>query len=107
MSDLISRDALLCVPHVCKVTEYDETGCGITYLAVPVDAIKAAPTIDAVPVVRCKECKYRDTDLCPMCYEAYTYNEDDGADYYTVDNTTHDGYCHMGRAAGGGVIDDV
>ena len=101
MSDLINRDALLCVPHVRKVTEYDEGGWEMTYHAVPVEAIKAAPTIDAVPVVRCKECKYRDTDLCPMCYEAYTYNEDDGAEYYTVDNTTYDGFCHMGKKMDG------
>ena len=26
--------------------------------------IYAAPTVDAVPVVRCRECKYRGTDDC-------------------------------------------
>ena len=26
--------------------------------------LTAAPTIDAVPVVRCRECKYRGTDDC-------------------------------------------
>ena len=26
--------------------------------------IKTAPTVDAVPVVRCRECKYRGTDDC-------------------------------------------
>jgi hypothetical protein len=54
---LIDADALLKkAPNVCKVTEYDETGCGISYLAVPVEAIKNAPTVDAVEVVRCKDC---------------------------------------------------
>ncbi len=47
MNDLISRRALLVVPNVCKVTEYDESGCGISYLAVSVDAIEAAPAVDA------------------------------------------------------------
>ena len=28
--------------------------------AVPVEEIDKAPTIDAVPVVRCQECKYKD-----------------------------------------------
>ena len=25
-----------------------------------------APTIDAVSVVRCKECRYKDMEICPM-----------------------------------------
>ena len=28
------------------------------------DFLNAMPTIDAVPVVRCRECKYRGTDDC-------------------------------------------
>lgn len=64
--------------------------------------IKEAPTIDAVPVVRCKYCKYRGYDDCPMCHDEYTYDEDDGGDYYTVDNTEDDGFCHMGARMDGG-----
>ena len=31
--------------------------------------LKKQPTIDAVPVVRCKDCIRRyDTDECPMCF---------------------------------------
>jgi len=55
---LIDTDDLLKVPNVRKVTEYDETGEGITYLAVPVEAIEKAPTIEAESIVRCKDCKY-------------------------------------------------
>lgn len=29
-------------------------------------ALNAVPTIDAVEVVRCKECRYKDTELCAM-----------------------------------------
>lgn len=58
MSDLISREALLVVPNVRKVAEYDETGEYITYFAVPEDAIKNAPAVDAVEVVRCKDCAF-------------------------------------------------
>lgn len=54
----IDGDARLTVPNVQKVTEYDETGEGITYLAVPVEAIEKAPTIEAEPVVHCKDCKH-------------------------------------------------
>ena len=42
-----------------------------------------APTIDAVPVVRCKYCIRRyDTDECPMCYliegKYYEYTNENG-----------------------------
>lgn len=47
---LIDANALVAVPNVCKVTEYDETGCGMSYNAVPVKAIYDAPTIEAEPV---------------------------------------------------------
>lgn len=48
--DLISRSALLDSYDVRKVTEYDESGCGMDYKAVPVDVIAAAPAVDAAPV---------------------------------------------------------
>lgn len=47
---LIDADALLKVPNVRKVEEYDETGEFISYLAVPVEAIEESPTIEAEPV---------------------------------------------------------
>ena len=37
--------------------------------AVPVEEIDKAPTIDAVPVVRCQECKHKNTTACPA-YDA-------------------------------------
>ena len=48
-------------------------------------------------LVRCRECKHRGFDSCPMCHDEYTYDEDDGGDYYTMDNTTDDGFCHKGE----------
>jgi hypothetical protein len=61
------------------------------------DHINEAEDIDAVPVVRCWECVLRGSDYCPMCHDEYTYDEDDGGDYYTVDNTDDDGFCHIGK----------
>ena len=49
-NDLISRSALLSGFDVRKVTEYDESGCGVDYKAVPVEAIENAPAVDAEPV---------------------------------------------------------
>ena len=49
-NDMISRSALLSGYDVRKVTEYDESGCGVDYKAVPVEAIEKAPAVDAEPV---------------------------------------------------------
>lgn len=55
--------------------------------------IDEAPSIDAVPVVRCFECANRgDKRKCPMCFD-----ESDGIDFYQVDNTDDDGFCHYGE----------
>lgn len=84
-NDLISRSALLDSFDVRKVTEYDETGCGMDYKAVPVEAIEAAPAVDAEPVrhgrwlkakasfhKKCSYCKHvlhmpRERNFCPDC----------------------------------------
>lgn len=59
-------------------------------------------TVDAVPIVRCKECKYRGYDDCPMCHDEYYYDEDDGGDWVTRDMTVDDGFCHKGAKMDGG-----
>lgn len=46
----IDANALYTPRNVRKVTEYDETGCGIDYLAVPWEVIQNAPTLDYAPV---------------------------------------------------------
>lgn len=51
--------------------------------------VEEAPTIDAVPVVRCKDCIRRyDTDECPMCHLS-----EGKYDEYTNGN----GYCDRGE----------
>lgn len=51
------------------------------------------PVVDAVPVVRCKDCIHRGWELeCPMCFDEWDEN-----DIHTVDHTTDDGYCHCGE----------
>lgn len=47
---LIDADAVLKVPNVNWVHEFDETGTSIRYKAVPLEAIEKAPTIEAEPV---------------------------------------------------------
>lgn len=50
--------------------------------------LKAIPTIDAVPVVRCRECKH-----------TYAVDFNPGVTYcwYTRQPTPLDGYCHKGE----------
>lgn len=51
--------------------------------------LQEAPTVDAVPVVRCKDCIRRyDTDECPMCHVS-------GGQYYEY--TSDNGYCDKGE----------
>ena len=51
--------------------------------------LREAPTIDAVPVVRCKDCIRRyDTDECPMCFLIE-------GKYY--DYTNENGFCDRGE----------
>lgn len=54
--------------------------------------IEQSPTIDAVPVVRCKDCRRRGSVLCPMRYE-----EPDGYLIRVTDSTVEDGYCAYGQ----------
>lgn len=74
MSDLISRRELL--KHRHKVVEYDEAGFSMDYFAVPVEEIKNAPTVEAVPVVR-GEWKYDwlGEYICSNCYERVRVKE--------------------------------
>lgn len=98
MSDLIDRSALMTFPNVRKV----EIGFGMPpYLVVPVHAINGAPAVDAVEVVRCRDCKHRgDPDVCPMLDEVYY-----GFETERYDATDDDGFCHMGEKMDGGAED--
>lgn len=61
------------------------------------ELIANTPTIDAVPVVRCRECKWQHTLDCPMNYEVATYHEYDGHCTYLGSNACNDdGFCWCG-----------
>lgn len=55
------------------------------------EAIERVPTIDAVPVVRCKDCEYMTEH----------YDTDGNVPYWTCSEwdsgTDYDGYCHYGK----------
>lgn len=61
--------------------------------------IREAPTVDAVPVVRCCDCNNRnDEEKCPMCHtEEVTFDDGDGYIEYESwikDKTDDNGFCH-------------
>lgn len=80
-----------------------------TYAAALGEAISIVDrrqTIDAVPVVRCKDCWKRGGYHCPMFYEEMTCCDDDGYDWADHDNTEDDGFCHCGERMDGEPDDD-
>lgn len=83
-NDLISRAALL--KYTTRMTEYDESGCGVPVLVVRREDIEKVPGVDAAPVRRgewtepykndiwdcyvCSKCKYPSDcafRYCPGC----------------------------------------
>ena len=59
-----------------------------------------APTIDGVPVVRCKDCWKRGGYQCPMFYEELVSYDEWVSDWIEHDKTTDDGFCHCGERIG-------
>ncbi len=103
MSDLISRKALVKVilavrdriPRNWNAGEWLRGG-----LHKALRAVETAPAVDAVEVVRCKDCKHRgDGYACPM-YFAHMHCEDD-------DFTSDDGFCERGAKMDMEVSGDV
>ena len=77
-SDLISRSALL--KNAVFMTWYDEGGWDLDLKAVPVDAVENAPAVDAVEVVRCKDCTLWDREHIEM-YQHSTERPEQQAEF--------------------------
>lgn len=58
---------------------------------------------EAVPVVRCKDCKHRNNpNKCPMCWDEWIIYEDEPFGHYEkYDETDDDGFCHRGARMDG------
>ena len=77
-------DADNLVPDICDA----EIEYGTKPVHFSANAIDLAPTVDAVPVVRCRECKYHNKPPCPMRLsfnwtedeDFCSYGEKEGAD---------------------------
>ena len=54
--------------------------------------VDSMPTVDAVEVVRCKDCKHRGSNLCPM----------ETVELYPWFGTKNDAFCSYGERKGDG-----
>lgn len=61
--------------------------------------VQAEPTVDAEPVVRCKDCKHHRNRSCPM----RSLGLMPGGRLQVVDNADDNGFCYMGAKMDGGV----
>lgn len=77
MTDMISKIAALKeIDWAINLAMDDEMHYAMCTLG---ERIEELPAIDAVPVVRCKDCKHRGGYNCP------------------IDRTDGDGFCHRGE----------
>lgn len=59
-------DAIELISKARRMETTDNNGIPVDTFAVPVMVIEDATTVDAVEVVRCKNCKYQYTPDCTM-----------------------------------------
>lgn len=98
MSDLISRSAVLKKMDELIDFAYRNEDDDLHHTLVTVCSyIDEIPALDAVPVVRCVDCKHRCTFVCPMYHTETCLDDLDGFDDYDVDRTDDDGFCHLGE----------
>lgn len=82
-----------------RLIKYLEEDCFMTDVLVVVDTF---PTIEAEPVVRCRDCRKRRSRECPMCDYEQLWDDDEGwIDAYR-DRTEDEGFCHKGAMMDGG-----
>jgi hypothetical protein len=100
---LIYLDDLLKFP--IRINHYDKEN-GNEHFVFGIESVleyaEHLPTVDAVEVVRCKDCKHRgDAEECPMRYfETERSYDADGhmmLDYFDHDYTKDDGFCDRGE----------
>ena len=100
---LIDADALVSALNNGRLKE--QTGRAVPFnagVAFALTMVEYAQTIDAVPVVRCKDCRYWDE------HSQYGYDDENGTygnycmiwtpddDFYAVE-TPEDGFCYNGE----------
>ena len=87
-----------------NLDQYSDLAAALGDVQTVRDILSDAPTIDAVPVVRCRECRHRYTMNCSMYYECsqcggqWDWTTDDdfcSRGEQRVTPTCHDGVCEI------------
>lgn len=97
--DLISRNAMI---NMCKeviAQEWNHKAAPASWAHAYesfVDSLETAPAVDAVEVVRCRDCKYLSIyeEICESCGNV---DEHCGVCKCTWNCTRFDGYCNRGE----------
>lgn len=81
MGEYIEREAARAEIRKGKVVTYDAFGIGVIRgIEIALLRIEAIPTVDAVEVVRCKDCTEWDENECE-CSHWYGFRENDFCSY--------------------------
>ena len=88
---LIDIEAEVCADCVCRDKCDRQTDC----------FVKEMQTVDAVPVVRCRECKYHNKPPCPMRLSFNWTEDDDFCSYGEILTNTLTGETSVGWWRGG------
>lgn len=101
MDDLISRRNLMTTLDIkedCHDCAYTALGfcTRSSEFANACEAITDAPSIDAVEVVRCRDCKHRFTFDCPRKIEIKN-NALIAGGTFVISNTNDDSFCEKGE----------
>lgn len=97
--DYISRqDAVKTMYDACEDIDHESL-----HIDVIVDALENLPSAET-EIIRCKNCKHRDSNDCPMHYEEWI-EIDEGDGYFDTDTIIHDwttdeGFCHCAELRG-------
>ena len=99
-NDAISRSALLkqMDKYIEMVYLHDQMHHAMCAVA---EYIKESPAIDAVPVVRCKDCWKRGGYQCPMFYEELESYDEGAYEWIAHDSTEKNGFCDRGERMDG------
>ena len=102
MSNLIDRSAVInSIEDWMEDDAEDEFDHGYDFaMRRAMRIIRYIPTVDAVSVVRCRDCKHRGGYHCPMFYEELWSYDEDSSKWIEYDKTVDNGYCERGEKIG-------
>jgi hypothetical protein len=98
MDDAISRSAVLkFLGNLRTLKQNNQQLYSANLIDGIMKRVEKLTALDVEPVVRCRDCKYRCTMVCPMYHTETCLYDLDGFDDYNVDRTDNDGFCHLGE----------